>query len=95
VTARRPWAALATVWGLVALAEAWATERPPPATPGRAADAGASTLQRLDGGRGQEDGGVRLAPLSSEDVEVVENLELLEHLLESDYLELLELAPDQ
>jgi hypothetical protein len=91
---RRLWAALATVWGLVALAQAAAREQPQPATTARAADASVAP-PAFDGGHGRSDSGMRPAPLSSDDLEVVENLDLLEHLSESEFLELLEPSRDQ
>lgn len=90
MTARRSWAALLTLVGALALAAASASEQQPSGA--RAPDAGVSSRARdagppffltaLDAGRAAQ-------ALSLEDREVLENLELLEHLPESDVLELL------
>jgi hypothetical protein len=92
VTARRSWAALLTLCGALALAAASASE-PQPAAPGaRPSDAGPASRARDAGlplARERGDGGPPAAPLGVEDVEVLENLELLEHLPEGEVLELL------
>jgi hypothetical protein len=98
VSSRRSWAALLTLCSALVLAGASASEPPAPAlgarppdagTPARARDAG---LPLLAPGR---DGGRELAPLQPEDVEVLENLDLLEHLPESDVLEVLLSVTDE
>jgi hypothetical protein len=100
VTHRRSWAALAVVWGGVALAGASSAGHPAPAPARQDADAGAaSTARPTDAGRPgpapARDGGSRAAaPLGDEDLEVVQNLDLLEHFPESDFLDLLLLSPD-
>jgi hypothetical protein len=82
VTERRFWAALATLCSALLLAAAAA--RPPDAgAPSRARDAGPPLCAS------PRDGGGAALPLGAEDLEVVENLELLEHLPESDVLDLL------
>jgi hypothetical protein len=98
VTARRSWAALATLCGALALAVASAAEHPWPAPllrprdagpPAAAKDAGAALAAAVrDGGHGP-------SALSDEDLEVVENLELLEHWKESDVLDVFLLSTDK
>ena len=91
MSARRSWAALLTLGSVLLLAGASASEQPTPApaphldggAPGRARDAGPPLATS------RHDAGPRPAQLHPEDVEVLENLELLEHLPESDVLELL------
>jgi hypothetical protein len=98
VTARRPWAALGTLCGALALAAASAAERPAPVPSVHEKDAGAPALARDAGAHpsgSAQDGGQVLPLLSPEDTEVVENLELLEHLQESDVLDLLLSSPDE
>jgi hypothetical protein len=92
VTRRPPWAALFAVWGGLVLAAA----APTPGSVARPADGGQAAPASSDGGaqRPGRDGGTP-APLSAEDLEVVQNLDLLEHLPESEVLDLLLLAPDQ
>ncbi len=88
MSGRRSWAALGTLCGALALAAASAAEHPAPAPATHPGDAGVPAAARDAGphpSASAPDGG----PLSSEDQEVVENLELLEHLPESDVLELL------
>jgi hypothetical protein len=90
VTARRSGAALLTLCGAQALAAVSTAGQPiqPPHKP----DAGTAARARDAGGpvtASTLDGGPRATPLSAEDVEVVSNLELLEHLPESDVLDLL------
>ena len=92
MTSRRPWAALLTLCTALALtATSAADQRAPGSTP-RPPDAG-SLARAHDAGvplaASTRDGGPRPVPLSAEDREVVENLELLEHLPESDVLDLL------
>ncbi len=90
MSARRSWAALLTLGSVLLLAGASASEQPTPApvhsdggAPGRARDAGSPLAAA------RRDAGPSAPPLHPEDVEVLENLELLEHLPESDVLELL------
>jgi hypothetical protein len=89
VSSRRSWAALLTLCSALVLAAASASEQPASApgtrpldagAPARARDAGLPLLAARDAGPGA----ARL-----EDLEVLENLELLEHLPESDVLDLL------
>lgn len=88
MTLRRSWAALATLCTALALAAASAAE--PTAEAGRD---GGNPARPQDGGGplpvSAHDAGRTAAGLSAEDLEVVENLELLEHLPESDVLDLL------
>ena len=90
MTHRPLWAALFVAWGGLVLAAAVPTA----GSVARAPDGGPSVPG--DGGlpRPARDGGAP-APLSAEDLEVVQNLDLLEHLPESEVLDLLLLAPDQ
>jgi hypothetical protein len=90
VTQRRSWAALATLCSALVLAAAAPAAQPAPAArppdagaPARARDAGPPLSAAL------RDGGTATLPLGAEDLEVVENLELLEHLQESEVLDLL------
>jgi hypothetical protein len=92
VSSRRPWAALLTLCSALVLAAASAAEQPSSApgvrpldagVPARATDAGVALSAAA------HDAGQSAAPLGLEDLEVLENLELLEHLPESDVLELL------
>jgi hypothetical protein len=95
VSARRSWAALLTLCSVLVLAGASASEQP---TPAPRADAGAPSRTRDAGlplATSSRDGGPSAAQLRLEDVEVLENLELLEHLPESDVLELLLPATDE
>lgn len=88
----RPWAALLTLCVGLALAAAPASGQPGPVHGARAPDAGVAA-RALDAGAprlpGPDDGGLSAQPLTLEDLEVLENLELLEHLPESDVLDLL------
>jgi hypothetical protein len=96
VTSRRSWAALATLCGALALAVASAAEHPAPAPPPHPRDAGPVALARDAGvALAARDAGHPSAPLSAEDVEVVQNLDLLEHLPESDVLDVLLLSTDE
>lgn len=98
MTARRSWAALGTLCGTLALAAASAAEQPAPALALHSQDAGAPGAARDAGplvSPSAHDGGQRHSPLTLEDLEVVENLDLLEHLPESDVLDLLLLSPDE
>lgn len=87
----RPWAATLTLCSGLALAAASGSEQT--GVHGwRAPDGGALTHAR-DGGiprlAAPGDSGVSPHPLTLEDVEVLENLELLEHLPESEFLDVL------
>ncbi len=93
MSARRSWAALLTLCSVLVLAAASASEPPVPA-PALRADAGAPARAR-DAGPPLGDGGPSAAQRHLEDVEVLENLELLEHLPESAVLELLLPATDE
>jgi len=96
VTARRSWAALATLCGALSLAAASTAEHPAPAPLSRARDAGPPAAVRDAGALATAVGDAgHLQALSSEDLEVVENLELLEHLKESDVLDVLLLSTDK
>jgi hypothetical protein len=91
VSARRSWAALLTLGSVLLLAAASASEQPQAATSARA-DAGPPARARDAGlpfAATVRDAGPSAAQLRLEDAEVLENLELLEHLPESDVLELL------
>lgn len=97
MTSSRFRAALAMLFSALVLAAASLSEGP--------AQAESRATQPRDAGvqASAHDAGLRPAarardagaPLSSEDLEVVENLELLEHMPESDVLDLLLLAPDE
>jgi hypothetical protein len=91
VTSRRPWAALATLCTAVALVASSAAEPPAPGPGAHLSDAG-SLARPGDAGESrapaERDGG-KSAPFNAEDLEVVQNLDLLEHLPESDILDLL------
>lgn len=92
---RRPlWAALFGAWGGLVLVAAAAPL--PAGNAARGADGGSSPPAASDGGaaRPPRDGGPPPA-LSAEDLEVIQNLDLLEHLPETEVLDLLLLAPDQ
>lgn len=96
MTARRSWAALGTLCGALALAAASAAERPAPSVQEK--DAGAPALARDAGVHASgsaHDAGRVLPPPGPLDAEVVENLELLEHLEESDVLDFLLSSPDE
>lgn len=97
MSARRSWAALLTLCSVLGLAAASASEPPLPA-PAARADAGAPARARDAGlplAASPGDGGPSAAQRHLEDVEVLENLELLEHLPESAVLELLLPATDE
>jgi hypothetical protein len=94
VRARRSKAALLTLCGALALAAVSSAGQPAqgpgPAT--RAQDAGTAFRARDAGSplaAVSRDGGALHQPLSAEDLEVVSNLELLEHLPESEVLDFL------
>jgi hypothetical protein len=98
VTARRSWAALGTLCGALALAAASAAERPANVPSVQEKDAGAPALAGDAGAHpagSAHDAGRVLAPPSPLDAEVVENLELLEHLEESEVLDFLLSSPDE
>lgn len=92
MTLRRPWAALTTLCTVLAFAAAPAAEPPaqdgghPPdaGIPAHAHDAGPPPAASV-----RDAGPTAAAPMSTEDLEVIENLELLEHLPESDVLDVL------
>lgn len=85
-------AALFGVWGGLVLAAAVPT---PAASVARGADGGPSPPAARDGGPARPRDGGPPPPLTVEDVEVIQNLDLLEHLPETEVLDLLLLAPDQ
>jgi hypothetical protein len=87
----RPWAALLTLGSALALAAASASEQPGAGRGARPPDAGVPARARDAGTRPSATGrdGGAAEPFGLEDLEVVENLELLEHLPESDVLEVL------
>jgi hypothetical protein len=98
VSSRRSWAALLSLCSALVLAAASASEQPASAPGAPPLDAGLPAQAR-DAGRplstATRDAGQSALPLGLEDLEVLENLELLEHLPESDVLELLLSARDE
>lgn len=95
---RRSWAALLTLCSALVLAAASASEQPASAPGARPLDAGVPARARDAGlplSAAARDASQNAAPLGLEDVEVLENLELLEHLPESDILDLLLPAGDE
>jgi hypothetical protein len=89
VTLRRSRAALVVAGALVLVAAAPA-EPPALAPVSHTLDAGAAPVARAeDGGRNTARTATDGGPMSSDDLEVIENLDLLEHLPESDVLDLL------
>jgi hypothetical protein len=90
VTLRRPRAALAAVAGALVLVGAAPAEPPASVPVPHTLDGGAApVIHAPDGGRNAAQTAADAGPLSVDDLEVIENLELLEHLPESDVLELL------
>ena len=90
MTLRRLRAALAAVAGALVLVGATPAEPPPPVPVPHTVDAGAAPVTRAaDGGRSAAETAADGGPLSVDDLEVIENLDLLEHLPESDVLDLL------
>ena len=90
MTFRRPWAALATLCTALAFAAASAAE-PPAQDGGHPSDAGIPARAHDAGpplAASARDAGPAAA-ITAEDLEVIENFELLEHLPESEVLELL------
>ena len=92
MTSRRFWAALTTLCTALALATTSAAEQAPAGSTLHPPDAGTSARTGDAGAllaHSSRDGGPKAPPLSDEDREVVDNLELLEHLQESEVLDLL------
>jgi hypothetical protein len=89
VTSRRFWAALLTLGSTLALAAASASEQPAPGA--RPTDAGPARSRDAapPPSAPGHDGGHAPRPFTLEDVEVVENLDLLQHLPESEVLDML------